>query len=197
MQPPTVERRYRACEIRADGEGKTLFGRAVEYNTISEMIYGYFTEEIAPGAFDESLASGRDIFCSIDHDMDRLLGRTSAGTLKLLPDETGIGVEVPIPDYSYARDLVTGIARKDIPGMSFIFDVLDQKDEVRDGKPHRTVTKADIFEVSFVHFPAYPATSAGIRTAFPVAGEQRALAQMGWKREMETYRSRLLLARHF
>jgi hypothetical protein len=194
---PTIERRFSRVEVRTGGEGKTLVGRAVEYNQPSELLYGAFREEIAPGTFDASLASGRDVYCSIDHDPNRLLGRLSANTLTLLPDARGIGVECPIAGYSYAADLIIAIQRKDLRGMSFIFDVIDDKWEKRAGVSHRTVLKADLYEVSFVFSPAYQETSAGIRTAFPVAGEQRAIERakgVDWQEELDRYRRRLRLA---
>ena len=197
MLPQTIERRFCPVEVRADGDGKILTGRAVEYSVPSELIYGHFREEIAPGAFDESLKSGRDVYCSIDHDMNRLLGRMSAGTLELKPDARGIGVECPIGAYSYAADLVVAIQRKDLRGMSFIFDVIDDKWEKRNGIPHRTVLKADLYEVAFVFFPAYQETSVGLRMAMPVAGEKRSIAraeEIGWREEIERCRRRLRLA---
>jgi len=197
MIPLTIERRFSPVEIRATGEGKTLTGRAVEYNTPSELIYGHFREEIAPGAFDASLASGRDVYCSVDHDASRVLGRLSAGTLTLQPDERGIGVECPLGAYSYAQDLLVAIQRKDLRGMSFIFDVIDDKWERRDGRPHRTVLKADLYEVAFVHFPAYESTTAGVRMALPVVGEQRAIERsqgLDWTEDFERRRRRLRLA---
>jgi len=197
MIPPTIERRFASVEIRAAGDGKILTGRAVEYNQQSELLYGSFREEIAPGTFDASLASGRDVYCSIDHDPNRLLGRLSANTLTLLPDERGIGVECPIAGYSYAADLVIAINRRDLRGMSFIFDVLDDRWEKRNGVSHRTVLKADLYEVSFVFSPAYQETSAGLRMSFPVAGEQRAIERsrgLDWKEEHERCRRRLRLA---
>lgn len=181
MIPQTVEKRFNRVEIRADNEGKKLVGRAVVYNEPSKLIYGHFIEEILPGAFDDSLRSGRDVYCSIDHDARKLLGRQSAGTLLLKPDNKGIEVEVPFPEYSYAKDLAIAIQRRDLTGMSFIFDVLDDDWSMKDGKRHRSVRKADLYEVSFVFDPAYPETEAGMRsvpTAYPVAGEQRALSRM-------------------
>jgi phage head maturation protease len=50
--------------------------------------------------------------------------------------------------------------------MSFIFEELSDGDEWgrgADGVPERTVVKANLFEVSFVIFPAYPSTDAGLR----------------------------------
>jgi HK97 family phage prohead protease len=133
--------------------------------------------------------------------MDRVLGRLSSGTLRLMPDERGIGVECSIGAYSYAKDLIVAIERKDLRGMSFIFDVLDDQWETRDGIPHRTVTKADIYEVAFVFFPAYSQTSAGVRASFPIEGEKRAidkaLSMTGWRQEAESRQRTLDLLAQF
>ena len=201
MRPATIETRFQKQQVRASEDGKTLFGRALNYGVQSELIYGYFTEEPAPGCFDESLQSNRDVYCTIDHDMDRLLGRQSAGTLKLIPDEKGIAVECSRGEYSYAADLVEAIRRNDLRGMSFIFDVLDQTEEMRDGRPHRTVTKADLYEVSFVFFPAYPQTEAGVRAALPSEGQRRALDRLqklfAWRDESQARRRTLELLAKF
>jgi hypothetical protein len=75
--------------------------------------------------------------------------------------------------------------------------VVDEKWEKRGGTPHRTVIKADLYEVAFVFFPAYQETSAGLRMAMPVAGEKRSIARaedIGWREEIERCRRRLRLA---
>lgn len=203
MLPATAERRFRGGEVRADEGGKTLYGRAVQYGVTSELIYGYFTEELAPGCFDESLKSGRDVFATVDHDPCRFLGRQSAETLKLIPGSDGIDVECSVGDYDYARNLVSAIGRKDLKGMSFIFDVLDLDEGMKDGQRHRIVKKADLYEVSFVFFPAYPQTEAGVRMAFPIEGEKRAierfkaLDQEGWREDWKRRMRRLRLAESF
>lgn len=200
MLPTTVEKRFCPVEVRTDNEGKKFVGRAVVYNQPSKLIYGHFVEEILPGAFDESLRSGRDVYCSIDHDCRKLLGRQSAGTLVLKPGAEGIDVEVPFADYSYAKDLAIAIQRRDLKGMSFIFDVLDDDWSMKDGKRHRAVRQADLYEVSFVFDPAYPETEAGMRSiplALPIAGEQRALSRMFdhfEKPQLELMRLRMQLA---
>jgi HK97 family phage prohead protease len=162
------KREYRflpgAVRVReVDGKPTLFTGRAVVYNSWSELIYGHFRERILPGTFDESLSDGHDIVATIDHDMHRLLGRTQSSTLRLQPGPEGVDVGVDYPDLSYARDLAVSIGRGDIRGMSFIFDILDDSWETIDGVPHRSVSKADIFEVTFTGFPAYPDTEAGMR----------------------------------
>jgi HK97 family phage prohead protease len=187
----TQNREYRflsgPVEIRAvDGKPSILTGRAVVYNMWSDLIYGHFRERILPGAFDESLADGHDIIATIDHDARRLLGRTSSNTLRLRSGADGVDVENDFPDLTYARDLSVSIQRGDIRGMSFIFDVKDDSWETREGVPHRSVGKAEIYEVTWTGFPAYPDSEAGLRMAC------RSMAQKSLLNEM--LRRRLELA---
>lgn len=190
--------------IRAlDKDGKSYFtGMACRYNVWSNPIMGCFEERLAPGCFDESLRdSSIDVYCSVDHDFNKVLGRVSAGTLKLDPRSDGIAVEVPAADYSYAKDLGIAIGRGDLRGMSFIFDVPPDGDQWSRGEqlPRRTVTKAKLYEVSFVYFPAYEQTSVGLRgipVATPVAVEEEIKGRMWdalYRAELELRRKRLEL----
>ncbi len=180
MLPRTAEvrRLNTTCEVREVGGKKYFTGRAVVYNEWSELLFNSFRERIAPGAFDEHLKTNPDIIATFDHDQRKVLGRVSAGTLKLTPVVQGIDVEVEVADYDYSRNLAIAIGRGDIRGMSFIFDVLQDVWTRAGDSPCRTVTKANIFETSFVYFPAYEQTEAGMRgapLAWPVEGEKRAL----------------------
>jgi uncharacterized protein len=183
------------CEIREKNGNRYMCGRAVEYNSRSVMIYDSFREILLPGLFDESMGDGHDIVCTVDHDMRRICGRTDAQTLKLYSDDKGIGVECLMPDTSYARDAAESIKRKDLPGMSFIMDVRDDEWKTEDGVKTRYISRADIYEVSFVFFPAYPATSAKMRSvpwAIPMDGEKRAIERMNQMINLENLRKRQL-----
>ena len=164
-------------EVR-DVDGKKRFvGRAVVYGSRSEPIYGQFVEVLSPGCFDESLAKRHDIIASVDHDPQKLLGRMSSGTLRLTPGPDGIDAECDLSDTTYARDLAISIERGDIQGMSFMFDVLTDDWKRSDGIPERTVLKAELYEVSWVVFPAYPATTADVRNVSN-AGRQSTIERM-------------------
>jgi HK97 family phage prohead protease len=170
-------------QLRKSEDGPTmLIGRAVVYDSWSDLIWGHFRERFVPGSLTDSLKSGHDIICSIDHDETKLLARTSSGTLKLTETEQGVDVALPMPDVSYARDLIELINRGDVTGMSFIFDGLeDTWARGSDGVPERTVVKAEIYEVSFVGQPAYPATIAGLRSiphGVPIEIEQQVYRRM-------------------
>ena len=160
----TLERRATTSppEVRASDAGKTARGYAALFNTRAN-IGGFFTETIAPGAFAETLKSS-DIRALIDHDSGRVIGRSTAGTLRLKEDATGLSVEIDLPDTSDGRDLAVQLERGDISGMSFGFRVThDEWDETGD-VPARTIRGVELFEVSAVAFPAYDDTSIALRS---------------------------------
>lgn len=160
----TLERRATTTppEIRAENAGKVARGYAALFNARTD-IGGYFYETIAPGAFTETLRTA-DVRALIDHDSGRVIGRSSAGTLRLREDDKGLFVEIDLPDTTDGRDLAVQLERGDISGMSFGFRVtLDEWDESGD-IPERTIRKVELFEVSAVAFPAYPDTSLALRS---------------------------------
>jgi HK97 family phage prohead protease len=162
------ERRYlKGSEVRAvkgdDGATRQLVGRAVVYNSLSEDLCG-FREIIKPGAFTEALKTA-DLRALIDHNSRLILGRQTAGTLRVVDGPDGLDVAIDLPDTSYSRDLLVSLDREDITGMSFLFDCIeDEWLTDKDGQTIRTVIKALIHEVSVVTFPAYPDTSVALRS---------------------------------
>lgn len=167
------------AEVRADGEGgPRILGHAAVFNQLSVEIYG-FREQIAPGAFRESL--GGDIRALWQHDSARVLGRTVAGTLKLAEDKRGLAFEIFPPDTQDGRDAMTLIGRGDVDQMSFGFNVPlggDTWDEDENGMPIRTLRKVNLIEISPVTFPAYPDTMALVLRSAP-DWVQRALQTSG------------------
>jgi len=157
-------------ELREAGGAPVLTGVAVRYGDWSELLYGVFRERFLPGAFREHLATSPDVIATVNHAPAMLLARTAAGTLALAEDDTGVSVELTPPDTSYARDLIVSVKRGDIRGMSFMFDT-DMGDVTAerwytgdDGVRRRDVSKARLYEVSFVSTPAYPTTEAALRS---------------------------------
>lgn len=148
---------------RADGEAvPVIAGYAAVFNESTDL--GWFTESIAPGAFTESLARGDDVRALFNHDPNLILGRTTARTLELREDEKGLFSRIHPPDTQLARDLVTSIERGDISQMSFGFYVEAEEAQIEQGKPtHFTITKASLFDVSPVTFPAYPTTEVDVQ----------------------------------
>jgi len=152
------------AELRAaEVAGNTLAGHAAVFGQLAEIRGGY--EAISPAAFDEVLARDDDVVALRDHDPSLLLGRRSAGTLRLATDADGLAFEVDLPDTSYARDVRELVARGDLRGASFGF--LPGKDELGrapDGKQVRTHTSIRrLIDVSVVGIPAYDGTNVTLR----------------------------------
>lgn len=146
----------------ADGKLKTLVGYAAVFNSMSEDMG--FREIIAPGAFKRALKEGQDVRALTNHDSQYILGRTKSGTLRMKEDDHGLLIECDPPDTTYGRDLMESVARGDIDQMSFSFRCITDKWEMRDGVALRTLVDVDLYDVSPVTFPAYPATEIGLRS---------------------------------
>ena len=74
-------------KTREDSGELRIEGYFAVFNSNYEIWDGY-TESIAPGAFAASL--GGDVRALVNHDTTLVLGRTTAGTLELREDDTGL-----------------------------------------------------------------------------------------------------------
>jgi len=157
---------------RRDVDGvTTVAGYAAVFGEVAD-IGGYFQEVIARGAFTETLRTA-DVRAYYDHDRGRVLGRSSAGTLRLKEDQKGLYVEINLPDTSDGRDVKTLIERGDITGMSFGFSVLRQEWDETVEPPKRTILEVELSEVSIVSNPAYEGTSIALRSLDEARKERR------------------------
>ena len=143
------------------GAGRTIAGYAAVFGSTAD-IGDSFREIIAPGAFSGTL--GNDVMALIGHDRNRVLGRTTAGTLRLSEDETGLAVEIDLPDTTDGRDLAVLIERGDVSGMSFGFVVTKQSWDETGPVPTRTIEAVDLREVTVTAFPAYDDTKIALRS---------------------------------
>lgn len=180
---PQIERRSlvladAGVTLRAESAGGQRFtGHAAVFNSrtaIGDPFQWGFFEEIAPGAFSRSLVSGDPRFL-IDHDSYYVVSRVSAGSLHLSEDSHGLAVDsVMDTNLTYVADLVANLRNGNITGMSFGFTVPEDgsiwtTEDVRDAAGGvvrvevRTITEAELVEVSAVTFPAYQDTDAGLR----------------------------------
>lgn len=166
--PEPIEQEIRiGGELRAvkkDDEPAKIVGYAARFNQLSDVL-GNFREQIQPGFFDG--IEQDDVRALWNHDPNYVLGRSTAGTLQLSQDSEGLAVEITPPDATWARDLMVSINRGDVSQMSFAFTVAEGGDkwEKVDGNWIRTlVRKGRVFDVSPVTYPAYPQTSAAVRS---------------------------------
>jgi len=159
------ERRYLTHEFRVSSDTTpVIFGYAAVFNSPSRDLG--FIEEIDPHAFDNVLATDPDVRCLWNHNPDFVLGRTSAGTLKLELDSKGLTYTISPPDTQVARDLLVSMKRKDVRESSFVFICKrDQWTDNEDGTVTRRILEfAELIDVSPVTFPAYDATTSGTRS---------------------------------
>lgn len=185
-----LERRWIETDVRCetrDGEAQApprVVGYAAVWDSPSEPIEWLdakgnlvrFRETIARGAFAASILDC-DCRALFNHDPSLILGRNRAGTLRLTEDDHGLRYECDLPDVSYARDLAVSLRRGDITGSSFAFVVIADEwhdPEAGSDLAHRRITKAHLFDVSPVTYPAYQASSSAVRSipmAIPEAGD--------------------------
>lgn len=163
-------------EVRAGSTGgNVLRGYALKWGQTYSM--GWFTEEIAQGALNN--ADMTDVRALLNHDPNVVLGRTTAGTLRLSADETGLLYEVDLPDTTAARDLAVSVSRGDISQSSWGFMLRVDENTTGDtwtrkeGKDHRVIQSVSrVFDVSAVTFPANPGTDVAKRSLDAVRDQE-------------------------
>tara|TARA_R100000541_G_scaffold27601_4_gene36893 strand:- start:1599 stop:2177 length:579 start_codon:yes stop_codon:yes gene_type:complete len=158
-------RQFDCKELRSSLNEKgenVVVGYAAVFDQLSEDLGG-FKEKINQRAFDKVLEN--DVVALLNHDNNIVFGRTTSGTLKLSVDERGLISEITMPNTQAAKDTIELMKRGDISKMSFGFyvDKDDWKESergfVREVKEVKRLT-----DVSLVTTPAYPQTSAAVRS---------------------------------
>jgi HK97 family phage prohead protease len=154
-------RTFPAGELRfvSDSDRPRIEGRAIVYDALSEDLGG-FREKFAPG----SVRLDDDLLALFDHDTSMVLGRASAGTLEASDGPDGVDMTAYPPDTTWARDMRVSMERGDIRHMSFRFIPIEDDWQVVGDIVVRTVTEAEVIELSVVSMPAYPQTSAQARS---------------------------------
>ncbi|MCE9556771.1 MAG: HK97 family phage prohead protease [Planctomycetes bacterium] len=127
-------------------------------------------ERIMPSAFDAVLVdvSGNDTRGLFNHSSDHLLGRRSAGTLRLSKTPRGLAYAITYdptdPDH---QRVAAKLKRGDLKGSSFGFTVQEsgQRFSVENGIGVIEIRSVKYLrDVSPVTFPAYAGTDAGLRS---------------------------------
>lgn len=168
-----------AFETREADDGSLhITGYFSVFNSVYEIAPG-MSESVAPGAFQSSL--GSDIRALTNHDTTLVLGRTTAGTLQLMEDDTGLWGDITInPKDSDAMNAYERVKRGDVNQCSFGFRILKEKTDVRsDGSVHWTILDVELFEVSVCTFPAYKDTNIQARSAERAEIQERSFS--AWK----------------
>lgn len=157
----------------AEGASTVGFrGHAIVYDAWTEILDPYWgdswMETVARGAAAAS-AGADDVRLLLNHDANYVLARRrgmDTDTLRLSEDEVGLLCEADMdPRIDYVSNLAVSMARGDISGMSFAFEVLDDEWDIRpDGMMWmRTIRAIKLWDVSAVTYPAYDDTDAQLR----------------------------------
>lgn len=157
-----------AVETRADGS-KAVTGYAAVFHRAGEAGTEYrlgkdLLERISPTAFSRALDEKHDARALFNHDPNMLLGRVGAGTLRLSADKIGLRYEIDLPDTQVGRDVAESIARGDLSGSSFAFQVTKQSFTKGDKQDVRNIEDVNLLDVGPVTYPAYQATTTGLRS---------------------------------
>lgn len=165
----------------ADDGSLHITGYFSVFNSNYEIGPG-MSESIAPGTFQNSLDG--DIRALTNHDTTLVLGRTTAGTLKLMEDDTGLWGDITInPKDSDAMNAYERVKRGDVNQCSFGFQITKEEVDVRpDGSVHWTIQDVNLYEVSVCTFPAYKDTNIQARSAERAEIQERAFS--AWKEKI-------------
>ncbi len=168
IQPNQREIRTFALDelrVAAETEGAKpkIYGHAAMFNSMSEDLGG-FREQIAPGAFTNTLKNG-DVRGLWNHDSNIVLGRNKSGTLTLREDDKGLYFEIDPPDTQLVRDMcLEPMRRGDVTQCSFGFRTVKDHWEMINDEVVRTLIEVEVFDVSPVTYPAYNSTDVAVRS---------------------------------
>lgn len=155
-------------EVRESEGGATRLRGIFPYGREASLGRGR-TEVIAARAFGERIDAGEEIHLLAGHSFDRPIASRAAGTLELRNTESALEVEARIPGelraVSWVADLLAAHAAGLVRGLSPGFRVPPggERVERRADGLLRTVTRAELFEVSIVTRPAYEAAQVEAR----------------------------------
>lgn len=175
------ERENRAFEVavnlearaEGEGEGRRISGYAAVYDKWSNPL-GWFREKIAPTAFEN--CNFDDCILCFNHDAEKIMARTSSGTLTLEVDSVGLKFSAELPNTTVGNDVLELVRRGDINKCSFMFHVAeDSWLYANDELDERTILQIDYcYDVCPVVRPAYEDTTVDAR-----ALEERKAAYLG------------------
>lgn len=182
---PTVERNAR---------GPTLVGYGAVFFNPSDVkgtTYKFrgMSERIRRGAFAKVLARRDDVLALIDHNIERLLGRTANGTMRLTEDRVGLRYSIDLPNTTIGNDLAELVQRGDIRGSSFSFWLQPEGEHVYvadDGAVIREIVEVAMCgDCGPVAQPAYTGTSVSLASAGRITQPAGASSEFAWTAEQE------------
>ena len=164
---------FELVTAEATGDGLTLEGYAAVFNrkALIKDWDGEFEEQIAPGAFADSLARRMPVLM-FEHGKHPLIGSMPLGVIdpeRTREDAKGLFISARLSDNWLIQPVRDAVRDRAVTGMSFRFPAPaeeDQRWQKRTGKPDlRTLLRLDVPELGPVVFPAYEPTTATVRSA--------------------------------
>jgi hypothetical protein len=154
IEPEESEMRFEFDKV----DGPKIYGYAAVFNSKTPLYSGFY-EQVAPGAFSESLRN-HNIYALWQHDWSMPLGDIKSGTLRVWEDDKGLAYALNPGDTDYAVNLVKNVKRGVVRQSSFGFDIL-KCSNTRDQDTNaitRTIQNVRLYDVSPVTLGAYPQT---------------------------------------
>lgn len=176
MKTNNIHSRSTATEkiiIRSEeAEGKRFIeGYAIIFNQRSKLIREWgetFFEVIEPTAADEVLKNDNlNVIATVDHDRQKMLGRTKSGTLELIKDERGLKYRIQVPNTTLGNDMAELIERGDYFESSFVFTMPEDgyRTDRSEETPVRYISRfANMYDVAVVIDGAYANTAVALRS---------------------------------
>jgi len=165
METQLEKRTYKSSDIgveKREDDKRVIKGHAAIFNVVESG--GWFREQVAPGAFKDSLKTD-DVRALWNHNTEIVLGRNKADTLKLWEDDKGLAVEIYPSDTEMVRGYLDMIERGDVSQMSFGFIVKKASWQEEEGQDDlRTIEQVELWEVSPVTFPFYKGTDVSLKS---------------------------------
>ena len=166
---------------------------AAVFNQRSKLLFEngkYFYEIIERGAFDELLAKDNlNVKAVINHDDNKLLGRTKSGTLQLEEDDYGLKAIVKVGKTTLWNDTLEQIERGDLFESSFKFKNNKSDESIRrdeNGDLVKTIRKiSGLYDVSIVNDAAYSNTNINARLRSFKEFEEAEQAELKRKEQVE------------
>ena len=155
-----------ALELRQETDGGFRVRGAFPYATDTELAPGR-VERIEARAFAARVEAGEDLHLLSGHDYAKPLASRAAGTLEVRDTDAALEFEARIDaGTSWAQDFIAahraGLVRGLSPG--FRVPAGGERVERRGAGVVRSITRADLFELSAVTRPAYPAAQIEARS---------------------------------
>lgn len=190
-----MERRFLAAdtahvEAREDAQGRISGYAAVFYDGTPGTefeLYAGARERIVPGAFAEAL-NRDDVRALFNHDANEVLGRNKAGTLRLFEDNRGLRYEIEPGETTTYQNVREYIRRGDVTGSSFAFIVKDESYRKENGVRIREIRGVELYDVGPVTYPAYAASSTGLRSVSGIEEARAAFDALDAKEDAERRR---------